>query len=282
MATQGSVAPGAQVLTPPPSPTHQSARPEPDTVVRPNAREIQTQNLLRAASLNSVAGGGGGGGAPVAQPAAMAVDAEAAQAAEEARAAEEAGAGAGAGAGAMAVDVEAAQAAEEARAAEEAEILGNLEALADFAYNSANDEEISAIKVICNSQSPISEAQAIYYFKNQPYFIDYCDEFIERHNENYENYKESYDNLHGYLQRESLIGILNAGEISMNIYKKGYSMLLINIPSAKYDYYIFDCLREIVDDENQLFYSGPRTNIFDNELKKAHIFYYLQYIGLDV
>ena len=170
---------------------------------------------------------------------------------------------------------------EEEKAAEEAQILENLEALADFSYNSAKDEEISAIKVICNSQSPISEAQAIYYFKNQKYFIDYCDEFIERHNENYENYKESYDNLYGYLQRESLIGILNAGEISMNIYKKGYSMLLINIPSAKYDYYLFDCLREIVD-ENQLFYSGPRTDIFDNELKKAHIFYYLQYIGLDV
>ena len=165
--------------------------------------------------------------------------------------------------------------------AAQAEILGNLEALADFAYNSENHEEISAIKVICNSRSSISEAQAIYYFKNQKYFIDYCDEFIERHNENYENYKESYDNLHGYLQRDRLQEILNNDDISTNIYKKGYSMLLINIPSAKYDYYLFDCLREIVD-ENQLFYSGPRNDIFDNELKKAHIFYYLQYIGLDV
>jgi hypothetical protein len=173
---------------------------------------------------------------------------------------------------------------EEEKAAEKAQILENLEALADFAYNSANDEEISAIKVICNSQSPISEAQAIYYFKNQKYFIDYCDEFIERHNENYENYKESYDNLHRYLQRDRLQVIITGGEITdetRNKCKKSYSMLLINIPSAKYDYYLFDCLREIVD-ENQLFYSGPRTDIFDNELKKAHIFYYLQYIGLDV
>ena len=126
--------------------------------------------------------------------------------------------------------------------------------------------------------------QAIYYFKNQKYFIDYCDEFIQRCNENFIYYEQSFSALHGYLQRDGLQNKLIQGEVTEEIrlnYRKCYIMLLSNIPTAKYDYYLFDCLREIIG-EDHLFYSGPRNDIFDNELKKAHIFYYLQYIGLDV
>jgi len=148
------------------------------------------------------------------------------------------------------------------------------EALADYYYSTADEKETDAIETICNSKSPINKAHAIYYFKNQEYFIDYCNEFVFLSNKN-EPYITEYERLNNLLQREKFIAKIKEKDI--NLIKKTYNMLLCNIPSAKYDYYLYDCLREVIDDK-ELFYRGPLDDIFDNGLKKSHIFYYLQYI----
>jgi len=148
-------------------------------------------------------------------------------------------------------------------------------ALADYYYSTADKKEIDAIETICNSNSPINKAHAIYYFKNQEYFIDYCNEFIFLSNENNPAYSKEYKRLNDFLQREKFIAEIK--EKDAGLIKETYNMLLCNIPSAKYDYYLYDCLQEIIDDK-ELFYRGPLDDIFDDGLKKSHIFYYLQYI----
>jgi len=173
---------------------------------------------------------------------------------------------AAAGGAAMAVEVVAAPVAPAAPAAQ---------ALADYYYSTADKKEIDAIETICNSNSPINKAHAIYYFKNQEYFIDYCNEFVFLSNENNPAYSKEYKRLNDFLQREKFIAEIK--EKDAGLIKETYNMLLCNIPSAKYDYYLYDCLQEIIDDK-ELFYRGPLADIFDDGLKKSHIFYYLQYI----
>jgi len=148
------------------------------------------------------------------------------------------------------------------------------QALADYYYSTADEKETDAIETICNSKSPINKAHAIYYFKNQEYFIDYCNEFVFLSNENPLDFTE-YKRLNDFLQREKFIEEIKKKDT--DLIKKTYNMLLCNIPSAKYDYYLYDCLREVIDDK-ELFYSGPTDDVFDDGLKKSHIFYYLQYI----
>ena len=155
-------------------------------------------------------------------------------------------------------------------------------ALADYYYSTAYEEETDAIETICNSKSPINKAHAIYYFKNQEYFIDYCNEFVFLSN-NDPSYFTQYTRLNDFLQREKFIAEIKTKDI--DLIKKTYNTLICNIPSAKYDYYLYDCLREIIEGERSLsekdiglFYSGPTDDIFDDGLKKSHIFYYLQYI----
>jgi len=171
---------------------------------------------------------------------------------------------AAAGGAAMAVEVVAAPVAPAATPA----------ALADYYYSTADEKETDAIETICNSKSPINKAHAIYYFKNQEYFIDYCNEFVFLSNENPLDFTE-YKRLNDFLQREKFIEEIKKKDT--DLIKKTYNMLLCNIPSAKYDYYLYDCLREVIDDK-ELFYSGPTDDVFDDGLKKSHIFYYLQYI----
>jgi hypothetical protein len=177
---------------------------------------------------------------------------------------------AAAGGAAMAVEVVAAPAATPA-------------ALADYYYSTADEKETDAIETICNSKSPINKAHAIYYFKNQEYFIDYCNEFVLLSNENDPAYYTEYKRLIDFLQRVKFIEEIK--KKNTDLIKKTYNMLLCNIPSAKYDYYLYDCLREVIEGNNSLsenalglFYKGPTDDIFDDELKKSHVFYYLQYI----